>query len=153
MDESESELTRLCAVCLCAGLPSMHSASAQLDGPRCQAAVVGYRTLDDWSSQGHALLGACCQVPGSRGSRGSASSLYLQSLVPKPTALTAAKELWINSVSLSSNIFMEDRSCFFFLSPVWYFVFVGNWKVCTHLVGQRDKTMWSGATVWVCFWV
>uniref|UniRef100_A0A3B4VGK8 Metal transporter n=1 Tax=Seriola dumerili TaxID=41447 RepID=A0A3B4VGK8_SERDU len=66
-------------VCLCAGLPSMHSVSAQLDSPRCQAAVVAYRTPDDWSSQGHALPEAHCQVPGSRGSRGSASPLYLKS--------------------------------------------------------------------------
>ena len=106
--------TLMCAVCLCAGLPSMHSGSAQLDSPRCQAAVVAYRTPDDWSSQGHAFSVARFQVPGSRGSRGSASPLYLQSPLTKPTAITAAKELWINRLSLSRNIFMEDRSCIFF---------------------------------------
>lgn len=110
--------TLMCAVCLCAGLPSMHSASAQLDSPRCQAAVVAYRTPDDWSTQGHALLVARFQVPGSRGSRGSASPLYLQSPLTKPTAITAAKELWINRLSLSRNIFMEDRSCIFSVACV-----------------------------------
>ena len=140
--------TPICAVCLCAGIPSMHSASAQLDSPRCQAAVMAYRTPDDWSS--HTLPVALCQAPGSRGSRGSrgsASPLYLQFPLTEPTVTTAAKELWINSLSLSRTIFMEDRSCFFFCRLCRYFVFVGNWKVCTHLVGLRDNTMRTGATV------
>lgn len=113
--------TPMCAVCLCAGIPSMHSASAQLDGPRCQAAVVAYRTPDDWSLQGHALPVACFQVPGSSGSRGSAFPLYLQpptTPLTKPTAITAAKELWINRLSLSGNIFTEDRSCIFSVACV-----------------------------------
>lgn len=116
-------LTLMCAGCLCAGLPSMHSVSAQLDSPRCQAAVVAYRTPDDWSSQGHALPEARCQVPGSGGSGGSASPLYLQSPLTKPTAITAAKELWINRLSLSRNIFMEDRSCIFSVACVEFCLF------------------------------
>ncbi|KAK5926941.1 hypothetical protein CgunFtcFv8_022474 [Champsocephalus gunnari] len=71
----------------------MHSGLAQLDSPRCQAAVMAYRIPDDWSSQGHTLPVALCQASGSRGSRGSASPLYLQFPLTEPTVTTAAKEL------------------------------------------------------------
>lgn len=81
IDEIESEPPHPRPWCVqCAGLPSMHSASAQLDSPRCHAALVAYRTPDDWSSQGHALCVARFQVPDSRGS--AASPLYLQSPPP-----------------------------------------------------------------------
>lgn len=129
---------------LCAALPSMHSAWAQSESPRCQAPLVAYRTPDAWSSVGHALRVASFQLSGSRGS--AASPHYLHSPFRNPSDLTEAKKPWINSPSFSSNIFMEDRSLSFFLSHVWYFVFVGNQKECTNL----ENTTHSQTTIWQC---
>lgn len=132
------------AVCLCAGLPSMHSATAQLDNPRCQAAVVAYRTPDN-------LVLAKTRFPW-----GLLPSFRLQRVqrVSFPTFTTPCRKTrndCLGAVNKQAVIVFQyiygRQKLFFFLLLVWYLVFVGNWKVCSHVVGQRDKKIWSWVTV------
>lgn len=123
----------------CVGLPSMHSASAQLDSPRCQA-VVAYRTLlDDWPSQGYALPEAHCQVSGSRGSQ-----LNVRPPPPPPPPTTSLTKCLL----LSCIKCMKGRQLFFLVVTCEVFCLCGKQQS----VLMRDcKTKRFGvASVRVC---